>query len=110
MLRLAAIPLAGQRVLTIETDYILAAEMAHEIQRSGGIVAGAVPELWAALAIVDSGLKIDCAMIDTYYTDDCTAAELDALRQRGVNIVFVTGFDNWFEDDEEDDLYQSAWA
>jgi hypothetical protein len=43
MLRLAGMPLSEQRVLAIETDYDLAADMAHEIRRSSSILASAIP-------------------------------------------------------------------
>ena len=110
MLRLADISLAGRRVLTIETDYDFAADMAQEILRSGGILAGASPGLSAALSVIDAGLAIDCAMVDTNLVDEGGRAGMDALRRRGIEIVFVTGFDEWFDDEEQEAQPLSARA
>ena len=109
MLRLAAIALHGRRVLTIEPDYELAADMALEIRRSGGLMVGAVPGLTAASAVIDSGLAVDCAMLDTRLADESSDG-LDALRRHGVELVFVTGYDEWFDDDEDETLPVAARA
>lgn len=103
MLRLASISLSGRRVLTIEADYDVAAVMAGEIDRCGGILIGGVRGVSAALALLNSGLSIDCAMIATSHEGDIAA--LEQLRLHQVEIVFVTGYDDWFDD--EDDAFGS---
>ena len=104
MFRLATTSLIGRRVLTIETDFDLAADMARDIENSGGTLVGVVPGIPAALAFLATGLGVDCAMMVAPLADTADVTSLDLLRTQGVEIVFVTGFDEWFEDEWQEEV------
>ena len=104
MFRLATTSLIGRRVLTIETDFELAADMARDIENSGGTLVGAVPGIPAALAFLSTGLGVDCAMMAAPLLDTADVASLDILRAQGVEIVFVTGFDEWYEEEWQEEV------
>jgi len=101
MLRLASIAMTGRRVLTVESDYEAATAMAHDILGSGGVLVGAVPGMPAALALLDTGLETDCIMMDARTAE--ASEGIDRLRNRGVELIFVTGFDDWFDDEDIED-------
>src|SRR5690242_9444995 len=85
-------PLSGERVLIVEDKYLIASEMAREVEELGGRVVGpsrSVADAKAALA--EEG--VDLALLDvTLDAEDVfpLASELEAA---GVPFVFTTGYD-----------------
>lgn len=95
-----AAPLAGRRVLIVEDRYLIASEMAEEVRRLGGEVLGPSPNVAAAVAIIDRE-AIDVALLDVNLDGELVFPLADALAQKGVPFIFMTGY--------ERDTLPAAW-
>jgi DNA-binding response OmpR family regulator len=95
--------LAGKNVLVVEDDYFMADEMAEAVRRAGGIALGPVPEVEGAMAIIAS-TKVDAAVLDIRLGDELSFPLAQALREKGIPVVFVTGYDDWFLPNGLDDV------
>lgn len=86
--------LLGRRVLVAEDEYLIAREIAAALRRAGAAVVGPVPTLDAAMdAVSGSGEALDAALLDINLRGDLVYPVADALVQRGVPVVFATGYD-----------------
>lgn len=95
--------LAGKRVLVVEDEYFLAKETAEAVRRIGGIVLGPVPDAEGAMQIIEQEI-VDAAILDIRLGEGTSFLVAEALREKGVRIVFVTGYDDWFLPYELDDV------
>ena len=100
MFRLASFDLAGRRILVVEDDDIASALMVREIAQSGGVVMGPVADVEAALALIGTGAGIDCAMLDVRLLAETALPVIRIFQDIGVELVFVTSFDDWFASDD----------
>lgn len=89
----AANSLAGRRVLVVEDDYFIAADMQCEFEASGAEVLGPVPGVEEALQLIAATSKIDAAVLDVNLQDELVYPVADALQARGVPFVFATGYE-----------------
>lgn len=96
--------LEGRRILVVEDDYFFAAEMAEAVRRAGGVVLGPVPDLSGALAIASGDGTIDGALLDISLGEETSFPIAKLLRDRGIPVLFITGYDSWFLPDELDDV------
>lgn len=88
----AEVELHGKRVLVVEDDFYLAADVGLALRSSGAEVKGPFPGESAALdAIAAEGL--DAAVIDINLGAGPAFATADALRAHSVPFVFLTGYD-----------------
>jgi hypothetical protein len=71
---------------------MIAAEIALAFEDAGAKVAGPVASVESALALIEAGVSIDCAVIDLNLKGEMAFPIADALRQRGVRFVFSTGY------------------
>lgn len=94
MFRLSSLELTGRRILIVEPEDGMAERMASEIQQCGGIAVGQVHDVESALALVTTQADVDCAMLDIHLL--AGAAVMSALSERRVDLVFVSGHDEWF--------------
>ena len=85
--------LAGQNVLVVEDDYVLASETDRAIRLLGGHVLGPVGRERDALALIAKGVP-RCALVDLNLGDGVRFAVASALQDRGIPFVFVTGYDD----------------
>jgi ActR/RegA family two-component response regulator len=85
--------LAGRRVLVVEDDYFLAADMQREFEESGAEVLGPVPRVEKALQLIAATSRINAAVLDVNLLDEMVYPVADALQERGVPFVFATGYD-----------------
>jgi CheY-like chemotaxis protein len=88
-----ATTLAGLRVLLVEDEYFLAAEMRRAFEDGGAEVLGPAGQVEAALALIDGTERIDAAVLDVNLHDVMVYPVADGLRERGVPFVFTTGYD-----------------
>ncbi|HEY0326678.1 MAG TPA: hypothetical protein VGC46_11995 [Allosphingosinicella sp.] len=88
----AALPLAGICVLVVEDDFYLASDAKAALECAGARVIGPCRDDAAAagLAVAE---RIDCAVIDVNLGDGPNFGLARSLQQRGVKLVFVTGYD-----------------
>jgi CheY-like chemotaxis protein len=82
--------LKGLSILVVEDEAIFATETAVAIVAAGGTVVGPAYSLSEAFDMID-GAKLDGALLDLNLRTEKVFSLADALADRGVPIVFVTG-------------------
>jgi DNA-binding response OmpR family regulator len=85
--------LRGLRVLVVEDDYYIAAEICGALRASGAEVVGPSPDIAHGLHLVRTE-SIDCAVLDINLRGDLAFALADELKQRGTPSIFATGYDD----------------
>ena len=86
--------LTGRRVLVVEDEYFLADDMAQALQKLGAEVVGPVETRDKALALLSSDAgRIDAAVLDINLRGQTAFPVAEALIERGVPVVFATGYD-----------------
>ncbi|WP_158874025.1 response regulator [Antarcticirhabdus aurantiaca] len=96
--------LEGKRILVVEDDYIQATSLAEAIQHRGGHVIGPVSDVATALEIIAKEGLPDVAVLDISLGDEASFPVAARLREHGVPMLFVTGYDDWFMPDDLDDI------
>lgn len=84
--------LNGLSVLVLEDEYVLAADAQGVLSRAGARVIGPFGSAIDALAAAERS-RPDCALLDLDLGTGLDFAPARALRQRGVPLVFFTGYD-----------------
>jgi DNA-binding LytR/AlgR family response regulator len=79
--------------LLVEDDYLIADDLQNELTKAGAEVIGPVATLAKALQILGAGTALDGAVLDVNLGGEKVFPLVDALRQRGIPSVFVTGHD-----------------
>jgi ActR/RegA family two-component response regulator len=86
--------LQGRRLLVVEDDYFIAAELARSLERMGAEVVGPAGSVADALGLIESGEHpFDGAVLDIHLGDERVYPVADALAARRVPFVFLTGYD-----------------
>ncbi|MFL5295827.1 MAG: response regulator [Phenylobacterium sp.] len=85
-------PLTGERVLIVEDRYLIASEMADEVQRMGGKVLGPSRDLKAAQEIL-AREGADIALLDINLDGEEVYSLAGQLARSGVPFIFLTGYD-----------------
>ncbi len=85
--------LGGCRILVIEDEYLLADELASELTRAGATIIGPVAAVGAALGLIEADPRLDGALLDVHLEGEMSFPVADLLVQRGVPLVFTTGYD-----------------
>src|SRR5215217_5369653 len=80
--------LRGYRLLVVEDDYMIAADVAQRLEEIGAEVVGPAGSIEAALALIDA------AVLDVNLGTTRSDPVADALRAHNVPFVFVTGYDD----------------
>lgn len=85
--------LAGQRVLVVEDNYILATALAECLENAGAEVIGPCPSVATTLALLENAGRVDAAVLDVRL--ECETSEPIAARVRedGIPVLLMTGFD-----------------
>ena len=86
-------PLNRCRILVVEDEYLLADEIAMELEDQGAVVLGPAPSVVEALALLERVATPDGALLDFNLGGEPAAPVADALIGRGVPVVFTTGYD-----------------
>lgn len=95
MIERGARTLSGRRILVVEDDYMIAADLELSLQNLGVSVIGPAGSVEDALALAASGPAPDAAVLDVNLGAEKVFAVADALRAQGVPFVFATGYDDW---------------
>jgi DNA-binding response OmpR family regulator len=98
MFSLASSIKADRKYLLVEDEDDTADLILDHAAVSGVTIIGRVATILEALQTIDRDL-IEGILIHTRHADANEARTLRLLRHRGVEVVFFTGFDDWFEDD-----------
>lgn len=84
--------LKGRCVLIVEDEYFLANDLQRGFEQVGINILGPVPSLAQALALAQEK-SVDGAVLDIQLDGDKVYDVADALIERDVPILFVTGYD-----------------
>src|SRR5215212_5261546 len=82
-----------KRVLLVEDEYMIAQDMAYELQLLGADVIGPVQSLDRALRLVEGEPDIDAGFLDINLNGELAYPIADALLARGAQVGFTTGYD-----------------
>jgi ActR/RegA family two-component response regulator len=83
--------LHGRRILIVEDDYFIAADLAEALQEMGAIVLGPVNSVKDALRVT-SEAEPETAVLDLNLGNEKVYPFADALIARGVPFIFATGY------------------
>jgi CheY-like chemotaxis protein len=83
--------LAGAKILVVEDEAIIAAFVVDILEELGARVVGPAYSVPQALALATAE-PIDAALLDVNVRDASVIPVRDALRSRGIPIVFATGY------------------
>ena len=88
--------LLGRRLLIVEDDYMIAIDLARELEDRGAEIAGLAGSVEDAKIVIEAeGSRIDGAVLDVNLGAERVYPVADALTARGVPFVFATGYDAW---------------
>jgi CheY-like chemotaxis protein len=87
--------LAGQRILVVEDEFLIAADLARSLKGLGAAVIGPAGSVRAALALLEKEAAIDAAVLDINLTREKVYPVAQALQLRQVPFVFATGYEQW---------------
>ena len=82
---------SSHRVLIVEDEYYLAADLELALKAQGAGVVGPICDLPDALSAVAKG-GFDAAVIDVNLHGEFAYNVADALKRRGIPFVFATGY------------------
>ena len=85
--------LRGRRVLIVEDEYLIAADLAQQLEKLGVEVVGPVASVTEALTAIEKHSP-DGAVIDINLRGEKGYPVADALADRHVPFVFATGYDS----------------
>lgn len=83
--------LEGARVLVVEDEYLVAALIEQILESAGCVVMGPIPRVPEALDAVSHDVY-DAAVLDVNLAGERINPVADALSERDVPFVFVTGY------------------
>lgn len=84
--------LHGRKVLIVEDIYILASEMAEQVNRLGGEVVGPTRSVTEAARLLAQG-QVDLGLLDVNLNGEMVFPLAEAMADRGVPFIFLTGYD-----------------
>jgi len=85
-------PLLGARILVVEDEYYLAADLSRALSDAGAEVIGPIGSLQEAQATVSCG-RFDCAVVDMNLRGSVAHSVAERLGERGVPFLIATGYD-----------------
>jgi DNA-binding response OmpR family regulator len=85
--------LSGLRVLIVEDNFNIAVGLARHLKAQGAEIAGPAGTISEALALIDNTERIDHAALDINIRGALVYPVVDALRSKGVPVLFMTGYD-----------------
>lgn len=85
--------LRGRRLLVVEEECFIAAEMAHALGSLGAIVVGPTATVDGARKLIESAEALDGAFLDINLRGQAVYPIADLLRSRALPFVFATGYE-----------------
>ncbi len=91
---MAAAPLlADRRILLVEDDYQLANALAYAMGDLGARVLGPAGTVDGAMRLLDQSDDLEAVVMDVNLDGERVDPVADAVRARGIPMVFVSGYD-----------------
>jgi DNA-binding NtrC family response regulator len=81
----------GRRLLIVEDNYLIAAELAQALTDDGAEIVGPAASVRTALELLEDAEPIDMALLDVRLRGETSFALADVLISRDVPVVFSTG-------------------
>ena len=85
--------LHARRILVVEDEYMLAADLEMELLDAGAIVLGPFGTVETTIEFIGMEQKIDGAILDVNLRGEMIFPAADLLIERGVPFVLTTGYD-----------------
>lgn len=85
--------LAGRKVMIVEDEYLLASALQDAVEQLGGEVVGPFARVQQAMQSIDAGDLPDVGLLDVNLGSEYSFPLADALAQRGIPAVLITGYD-----------------
>ena len=85
--------LRGRRLLVVEDEYFIAAEMVHALGKVGAVVIGPAATVEGALRLIESTDALDGAFLDINLRGQAAYPIADLLLSRALPFVFATGYE-----------------
>jgi two-component SAPR family response regulator len=86
-----AISLRDKRVLIVEDQYLIAADLSRALEKLGGVIVGPVASSEAAHAELAKD-RVDLAFLDINLDEKLVFPLADDLERRGIPFIFATGY------------------
>ena len=86
------ISLKEKRILIVEDQYLIAADLGRALARLGGVIVGPVANAEAARAEM-ARVDIDLAFLDVNLDGQMVFPLADELERQGIPFIFATGHD-----------------
>jgi DNA-binding NtrC family response regulator len=83
--------LKGARVLVVEDEYLIASDLARELERAGALPVGPAATVAQAKAILDKQ-PVDAAILDVNLRGDMAYPLVERLSAGGMPCVIVSGY------------------
>ena len=83
----------GRRILVVEDDWLIVADLVQELEASGAHVIGPIPTLELALKKLDEMPDMSAAILDVNLRGQMVFPLADELRRRHIPFVFATAYD-----------------
>lgn len=83
----------GRRILVVEDDYLIVADLVQRLEASGAHVIGPIPTVEMALGKLEQMPDIAGAILDINLHGEMVYPLADELRRRGLPFVFATAYD-----------------
>lgn len=85
--------LDGRRILVVEDEYYLAADLAAALAERGAVVVGPVGSVDEAERLAGGG-GVDCAILDMNLRGEMSHRVADCLEKAGVPYLIASGYSN----------------
>lgn len=86
--------LAGKRILIVEDEYFIAADLQRALQAEGAEIVGPVGDVGRALALA-AEKALDAAILDVNLEGSMSFPIAERLAADQVPFLFLTGYDDW---------------
>ena len=86
--------LKGKTILVVEDDFFIATDLCRSLAAEGGKVLGPVGRIEDALGLITQSDHIDAAFVDLNLHGVMAYAVADALTERSIPFLIVTGYDS----------------
>jgi CheY-like chemotaxis protein len=85
--------LRGKEILVVEDDYLIAQQTADALVAAGAGIVGPVATVQAAMTMLDRIPELAAAVLDINLRNERVYPVADRLIERGIPIVFATGYE-----------------
>ncbi|HEV7346480.1 MAG TPA: hypothetical protein VGN60_12700 [Devosia sp.] len=87
-----ATDLNGKRIVVVEDDFLLAADICRDLRELGATVLGPAPTPFYAAQLIGRR-RIDAAVLDVRLHGTTVFEVADMLKEQGIPMVFATAYD-----------------